>query len=65
MDKSIDEIIARMRAIRDAVEKDKTKARDYFFEYRDLQEQLHKLDRLNSECNIGIHGLPYFAGFRG
>jgi hypothetical protein len=64
MDKSIDEIIACMRAIRDIVEKDKTKEREYFFQYRDLQESLHKVDPLNSECNIGIHGLPYFAGFK-
>ena len=64
MVKTIDEIIARMKTIRDIVKADDTKANDYWREYHELETDLRKLDPYNSELNIGIHGKPYFAGLK-
>ena len=60
--KTIDEIIARMKAIRDIVKLDSSKDKDYFREYYELETNLRILDPHNSELNIGIHDKPYFAG---
>ena len=62
--KTIDEMIARMKVIRDIVKLDSSKDKDYFREYYELETNLRILDPHNSELNIGIHGLPYFAGLR-
>ena len=60
--KTIDEMIARMKVIRDIVKLDSSKDKDYFREYYELETNLRILDSNNPELNIGIHGLPYFAG---
>ena len=60
--KTIDEIITRMKVIRDIVKLDSSKDKDYFREYYELETNLRILDSNNPELNIGIHGLPYFAG---
>ena len=60
--KTIDEIIARMKVIRDIVKLDSSKDKDYFREYYELETNLRILDSNNPELNIGIHGKPYFAG---
>ena len=60
--KTIDEIIARMKVIRDIVKLDSSKDKDYFREYYELETNLRILDPNNPELNIGIHGKPYFAG---
>ena len=62
MVKTIDEIIARMKVIRDIVKLDSSKDKDYFREYYELETNLRILDLNNPELNIGIHGKPYFAG---
>jgi hypothetical protein len=64
MVKSIDEIIARMKTIREMVEADGTKAHDYFGEYYELETDLRILDHNNPELNIGIHGKPFGAGLK-
>ena len=77
MVKSIDEIIARMKVIREIVEIDRkkahdyslgeynrTKAHDYFGEYHDLKNELSILDPNNPELQIGIHGKPFGAGLK-
>ena len=61
--KTIDEMIARMKVIRDIVKLDSSKDKDYFREYYELETDLIILDPHNSELNIGIHNEPYFAGF--
>jgi len=60
--KTIDEIITRMKVIRDIVKLDSSKDKDYFREYYELETNLRILDSNNPELNIGIHGKPYFAG---
>ena len=60
--KTIDEIIARMKVIRDIVKLDSSKDKDYFREYYELETNLRILDSNNPELNIGIHNKPYFAG---
>ena len=60
--KTIDEIIARMKVIRDIVKLDNSKDKDYFREYYELETNLRILDPNNPELNIGIHNKPYFAG---
>ena len=60
--KTIDEIIARMKVIRDIVKLDSSKDKDYFREYYELETNLRILDPNNPELNIGIHNKPYFAG---
>ena len=62
MVKTIDEIIARMKVIRDIVKLDSSKDKDYFREYYELETNLRILDPNNPELNIGIHNKPYFAG---
>ena len=64
MVKSIDEIIARMKTIREMVKTNKDLAQDYWFEYHELEVILKSLDPLNPELNIGIHDKPYFAGLK-
>ena len=64
MVKSIDEIIARMKTIREMVKTNKDLAHDYWFEYHELEVILKSLDLLNPELNIGIHDKPYFAGLK-
>ena len=60
--KTIDEMIARMKVIRDIVKLDSSKDKDYFREYYELETNLRILDPNNPELNIGIHNKPYFAG---
>ena len=60
--KTIDEIITRMKVIRDIVKLDSSKDKDYFREYYELETNLRILDPNNPELNIGIHNKPYFAG---
>ena len=60
--KTIDEIIVRMKVIRDIVKLDSSKDKDYFREYYELETNLRILDSNNPELNIGIHNKPYFAG---
>ena len=60
--KTIDEMIARMKVIRDIVKLDNSKDKDYFREYYELETNLRILDPNNPELNIGIHNKPYFAG---
>ena len=62
--KTIDEIITRMKVIRDIVKADDTLAKSYFREYYELETNLRILDSNNPELNIGIHGKPYFAGLK-
>ena len=62
--KTIDEMIARMKVIRDIVKLDSSKDKDYFREYYELETNLRILDPNNPELNIGIHGKPYFAGLK-
>ena len=62
MVKTIDEMITRMKVIRDIVKLDSSKDKDYFREYYELETNLRILDSNNPELNIGIHGKPYFAG---
>ena len=62
--KTIDEIITRMKVIRDIVKLDSSKDKDYFREYYELETDLIILDPHNSELNIGIHNKPYFAGLK-
>ena len=75
MVKTIDEIIARMKVIRDIVKLDSSKdkgyfreyydqVKDYFREYYELDTDLRILDPNNPELNIGIHNKPYFAGLK-
>jgi len=64
MVKTIDEIITRMKVIRNIVKATDTLAKSYFREYYELETNLRILDPNNPELNIGIHGLPYFAGLR-
>ena len=60
--KTIDEIITRIKVIRDIVKLDSSKDKDYFREYYELETNLRILDPNNPELNIGIHNKPYFAG---
>jgi len=60
--KTIDEIITRMKVIRDIVKLDSSKDKDYFREYYELETDLRILDPHNPELNIGIHNKPYFSG---
>ena len=62
MVKTIDEIITRMKVIRNIVKLDSSKDKDYFREYYELETNLRILDPNNPELNIGIHNKPYFAG---
>ena len=62
--KTIDEIITRMKVIRDIVKLDSSKDKDYFREYYELETNLRLLDSNNPELNIGIHNKPYFAGLK-
>jgi len=62
--KTIDEIITRMKVIRDIVKLDSSKDKDYFREYYELETNLRILDPNNPELNIGIHNKPYFAGLK-
>ena len=62
--KTIDEMIARMKVIRDIVKLDSSKDKDYFREYYELETNLRILDPKNPELNIGIHNKPYFAGLK-
>ena len=62
--KTIDEIITRMKVIRDIVKLDSSKDKDYFREYYELETDLRILDPNNPELNIGIHNKPYFAGLK-
>lgn len=77
MIKTTDEIIARMKVIREIVEIDRkkahdyslgeynpTKGHDYFGEYYGLQTDLRILDPNNHELQIGIHGKPFGAGLK-
>ena len=64
MVKTIDEIIARIKVIRDIVKLDSSKDKYYFREYYELETNLRILDPENPELNIGIHGKPYFAGLK-
>jgi len=64
MQKTIDEIIARMKTIRALVEADYPLSWQYWDEFYDLVEELKKLDPKNSELQIGIHGRPYSASLK-
>lgn len=59
-----EEIIARMRAIREEVKGDFDLARRKWSEYRSFEKKLMEMDPENPELKIGIHGLPYFAGMK-
>jgi hypothetical protein len=65
MQKTIDEIIKRMKIIRALVEADYPLSWQYggFYrnwdEFYNLVEELKKLDPNNPELQIGIHGKPY------
>ena len=62
--KTIDEIITKMKVIRNIVKATDTLAKSCFREYYELETNLRILDSNNPELNIGIHGLPYFAGLK-
>ena len=63
--KTIDEIITRMKVIRDIVKLDSSKDKDYFSEFYLLDSSLRILDPENPELNIGIHGIPYLGSLKG
>ena len=62
--KTIDEIITRMKVIRDIVKNDDSKAHDYFSEFYLLDSSLRILDPENPELEIGIHGKPYMGSLK-
>ena len=64
MPESVEEIIGRMKEIREVVKADGTKSFENFGLYHELQKSLKVLDPLNPELNIGIHGLQYCAGLK-
>jgi len=64
MQKTINEIIKRMKIIRALVEADYPLSWDYWDEFYDLVEELKKLDPKNPELEIGIHDRPYSAGLK-
>ena len=64
MVKTIDEMIARMKVIRDIVKLDSLKDKDYFREYYELETNLRILDPNNPELNIGIHNKPYMGSLK-
>jgi hypothetical protein len=64
MEKSVEEIIARRKVIREIVEADGAKAHDYLSEYYELSCDLNILDPNNEELQIGIHGKPFGAGLK-
>lgn len=64
MQRSVEEIIARRKVIRDIVEADKTKAHDYLGEYYELSCDLNILDHDNPDLQLGIHNKPFGAGLK-
>jgi hypothetical protein len=64
MPQTVEEIISRLKEIRDIVEANPSKTHEYFRKYYELMCDLSILDPKNSELQIGIHGRPYSAGLK-
>ena len=64
MEKNKNEIISRLREIRDIVKNDPEKRRLLFSEFYTLMTSLKILDPDNEELNIAISGYPFSAGLK-
>ena len=65
MEKNKNEIISRLKEIRDIVKNDPEKRRSLFSEFYTLMTSLKILDPDNEELNIAISGYPFNAGLKG
>jgi len=64
MEKNKNEIISRLKEIRDIVKNDPEKRRSLFSEFYTLTTNLRILDPENEELNIAISGYPFNAGLK-
>ena len=64
MEKNKNEIISRLKEIRDIVKNDPEKRCLLFSEFYTLTTNLRILDPENEELNIAISGYPFFAGLK-
>ena len=64
MEKNKNEIISRLKEIRDIVKNDPEKRRSLFSEFYTLMTSLKILDPDNEELNIAISGYPFNAGLK-
>jgi hypothetical protein len=64
MPQTVEEIISRLREIRDAVKNNPEKRRELFSEFYTLTTDLKVLAPDNEELNIAISGCPYGAGLK-
>ena len=64
MEKNKNEIISRLKEIRDIVKNDPEKRRSLFSEFYTLMTSLKILDPDNEELNIAISGYPYASGLK-
>jgi hypothetical protein len=64
MPQTVEEIISRLKEIRDIVKNEPEKRRELFSEFYTLTTDLKVLDKNNEELNIAISGCPYGAGLK-